>query len=226
MNTRIFEAFEAREQQVKQFMAGCGMKYGMPCTCGPECRCENCPEHSGMNLATGEQLDTEMDTSNSGAQGHFQYEGTLQVDQPMNFFGMEPPPAGPPAHLSHSAPAATMQEASNALMQEQASPGTGDPRAQRNPSVISYGNNGLRHMSLTSETTFGRAMSGLSALSIDWENLDDFDVDVDHSAHIGPAGPVGSHRRTSFRRSFVATAPTIGENVVQNGDGMPFSEAI
>ena len=27
-------------------------------------------------------------------------------------------------------------------------------------------------------------MSGLSALSIDWENLDDFDLEVDHSAHI------------------------------------------
>jgi len=31
---------------------------------------------------------------------------------------------------------------------------------------------------------FGRAMSGLSALSIDWDNIDDFDVNVDHSAHI------------------------------------------
>jgi hypothetical protein len=40
-----------------------------------------------------------------------------------------------------------------------------------------------RH-SLTSNTTFGRAMSGLSALSIDWENMDDFDVNVDHSEGI------------------------------------------
>lgn len=39
-------------------------------------------------------------------------------------------------------------------------------------------------MSLTSETNFGRAMSGLSALSIDWENMEDFDVNVDLSAHI------------------------------------------
>ena len=31
---------------------------------------------------------------------------------------------------------------------------------------------------------FGRALSALSALSIDWENMDDFDVEVDHSAHI------------------------------------------
>jgi hypothetical protein len=37
---------------------------------------------------------------------------------------------------------------------------------------------------LLSETTFGRSMSGLSALSIDWENMDDFDLNVDHSAGI------------------------------------------
>jgi len=62
-------------------------------------------------------------------------------------------------------------------------------------------------MSITSETTFGRAMSGLSALSIDWENLEDFDLDVDHSAHItnspGKASQEPS-RRSSLRRSYVA----------------------
>ena len=67
-------------------------------------------------------------------------------------------------------------------------------RASRNPSILSFGN-GLRQTSMTSETTFGRAMSGLSALSIDWENLDDFDLEVDHSAHINnqarPSGPDG-----------------------------------
>lgn len=43
---------------------------------------------------------------------------------------------------------------------------------------------GRRRFSHASETTFGRALSGLSALSIDWENMDDFDIDVDHSAHV------------------------------------------
>lgn len=41
-----------------------------------------------------------------------------------------------------------------------------------------------RLFSMTSETTFARSMSGLSALSIDWENMDDFDINVDHSAGI------------------------------------------
>lgn len=61
-------------------------------------------------------------------------------------------------------------------------------RRERNPSIVSFGNlgNNLR-MSLTgrmSEVSYGRAMSGLSALSIDWENMDDFDINVDHSSHI------------------------------------------
>ena len=64
-------------------------------------------------------------------------------------------------------------------------------------------------MSINSETTFGRAMSGLSALSIDWENLEDFDLEVDHSAHINNQGasPMGGNRRSSFRRSFAAPNP-------------------
>ena len=61
--------------------------------------------------------------------------------------------------------------------------GDGDfvQRAQRNNSIISFG--GGRAMSF-GEASYGRAMSGLSALSIDWENMDDFDINVDHSAHI------------------------------------------
>ena len=56
---------------------------------------------------------------------------------------------------------------------------------------------GHGRMSIASEETFGRAMSGLSALSIDWENMDDFDLNVDHSAHInsdiatGGVPPIG-----------------------------------
>jgi len=69
---------------------------------------------------------------------------------------------------------------------------------QQNPPVVSFGNHRMslmgqlqqnpnQRMSLMgrmSEVSYGRAMSGLSALSIDWENMDDFDVNVDHSEHI------------------------------------------
>jgi hypothetical protein len=79
----------------------------------------------------------------------------------------------------------------------------------RNLSIISFGGN-MRHMSITSEATFGRAMSGLSALSIDWENMEDFDVNIDHSAHINngmmdvPTGINVGGRRSSMRRSINA----------------------
>lgn len=92
-------------------------------------------------------------------------------------------------------------------------------RAQRNPSIISFGG---RNMSFASEASYGRAMSGLSALSIDWENMEDFDVNVDHSAHINsglnqsaplsgndimidprPLGGGAGGRRSSMRQSFM-----------------------
>jgi hypothetical protein len=61
-------------------------------------------------------------------------------------------------------------------------------RAGRNSSVISFGNHRMSLTGRMSEVSYGRAMSGLSALSIDWENMDDFDINVDHSAHINNGG--------------------------------------
>jgi hypothetical protein len=137
----------------------------------------------------------------------------------MEFFGMEPP-AGylqsnlPINHLQQqlSPPMISetreMNHSASATGQQQ-HPAFNSRRSTRNPSIISYG--GLRNMSINSETTFGRAMSGLSALSIDWENLDDFDLEVDHSAHINNQGSPGN-RRSSIRRSYAAPNPS-------NGDG-------
>ena len=274
MSKNIFEAFDEREKQVTEYMAGCGMKYGMPCTCGPGCRCKNCPIHgnsSDVDAAGGVSSslrDTFSDSllsangnGNDSTQFHHDFtsaenaaiqaeidaiqpigagvvgndEAPLQIDQSMNLFGMGPPsvqvPQAPmaPANTgsisnsnqfdSHS-PGQQVGQQHQQHHQVQRSPtrmsiGRSSMRMslqQRNPSVLSYGN-GLRHMSMTSETTFGRAMSGLSALSIDWENLDDFDLDVDHSAHINNNGGGNNNTngskdngglRSSFRRSYVA----------------------
>jgi len=74
----------------------------------------------------------------------------------------------------------------------------GQGNKMRNEPLISFGNHRMslmgnlgqmpnHRMSLMgrmSHASYGRAMSGLSALSIDWENLEDFDVNVDNSAHI------------------------------------------
>ena len=68
-------------------------------------------------------------------------------------------------------------------------------RRERNPSIVSFGNLGNLRMSLSgrmSEVSYGRAMSGLSALSIDWENMEDFDINVDHSAHVNNANNMGA----------------------------------
>ena len=67
----------------------------------------------------------------------------------------------------------------------------GGQRGARNSSVISFGNHRMSLTGRMSEVSYGRAMSGLSALSIDWENMDDFDINVDHSAHINPGQNVG-----------------------------------
>jgi hypothetical protein len=213
MNTRIFDAFRAREEQVTEYMAGCGMRYGMDCSCGPGCRCTNCPIHVGQP-----QLKATTSTSSSslGLPSPLDFgEVPIQVDQPMAFSGfeMQPPPAA-----NHQAPLSSSnqgtQQPFSSYYQDHQQYQQPPYRPQRNPSAM-YGNRGsLRGMSVTSEMTFGRAMSGLSALSIDWENLDDFDVDVDHSENVngpnagnGPnnGGGGGARRTSATRRSILST---------------------
>lgn len=232
MNTRIFDAFDNRERAVTDYMAGCGMKYGMDCTCGPECRCKNCPIHSTGGSAQ-QEVPTLMDQQPHVLQEISELgDEQINVEQPMDFFGMAPPNAMPPLsgygniasvpeYMPINAGAVQFQESEGRPAERNGSfmsEGRRDRndsfmsqgRKERNASILSYGN-GLRGMSITSETTFGRAMSGLSALSIDWENLDDFDLEVDHSAHInnnqGGTSPGASKsdgtgpRRPSIRRS-------------------------
>jgi len=124
----------------------------------------------------------------------------------------------------------------------------GSGNNMRNPPIISFGNHRMslmgqmsqnpnHRMSLMgrmSEVSYGRAMSGLSALSIDWENLEDFDVNVDHSEHInnnlgasavaaaasamgrgtrGPRGPSGSTMRNpNFNNNNNGGGPNITDN--------------
>jgi hypothetical protein len=205
MNARLFEAFEARAEQVKEYMAGCGQKYGMPCTCGPACRCTNCSEHCKQNRAdaTGRSCHNNSmavalsQMQNGGFNDH--YGGMMGGPPPQisttnrNSFG-----GGDPVGQMHGyggasgmngelSPLGGAEDEIGMPHNRVEMPMCGDGRrASRNPSIISFG--GVRGMSVSSEATFGRAMSGLSALSIDWENLEDFDVTVDHSAHINNGG--------------------------------------
>lgn len=222
MNTRIFEAFDKREHEVTEYMAGCGRKFGLDCTCGPGCRCKNCPMHSNPTNGNGSSLINNPSNSQPpNFKGHH-----MNSEQAMDFssFGMGPPAPidrhsiDPVSMGTHHArrPAPAPRNFPHAQLLASAN---NNDRVIRNPSLLSYGNTGprnngrssirnsIRGMSITSETTFGRAMSGLSALSIDWENLDDFDLEVDHSAHVNNSSPNGGNqgvRRSSLRRSVMS----------------------
>jgi hypothetical protein len=221
MSSRLFEAFEARVQQVKEYMAGCGQKYGMACTCGPGCRCANCSEHCKQNRRdSNERMGQQSMNQNQlqNMQGYDQFNGGMMGN------------GGPPPQISTTnmndygdsfgsgmqgyggSNGMNMNNMDNGGRGQLSPLGNDDAggmnqriempmrgegrRASRNPSVISFGGiGGIRGMSVTSEATFGRAMSGLSALSIDWENLEDFDVNVDHSAHINNNGAGGGMKK-------------------------------
>lgn len=208
MNTRIFEAFNTREKQVSEYMAGCGMRYGMQCTCGPSCRCKDCPMHSTKSPDPTATMETNGDPVQ-------RMDPILELDEALNQMGQRPTIDMFGMELPHGVPTATATRPQAGVADygnQNLNGDNGGRSAQRNPSLLSY-RNSFRHMSITSETTFGRAMSGLSALSIDWENLEDFDLELDHSAHINDAGAPklgmevggGGNRRSSLRRSIMST---------------------
>lgn len=140
MSHHIFDSFNRAEQLVSEFVAGCGKKYGMPCTAGAHCFCKS-------GISNGQP-------------------NTLQ-STPDNDLVLQ----------SHNQQIQDGADETHALRD-----GTG--RATRMPMRMSLGGLIGRHSVTSNTTTFGRAMSGLSALSIDWENMEDFDINVDHSEGI------------------------------------------
>ena len=296
MNKRMFDAFSEREKQVTEYMAGCGMKYGMDCTCGPDCRCRSCPLHEEEQKMRQLSIEPNSFLAPMGITSSFDYATSLQrghgvgsssndrqqkptsnlrfntfnqqnagADLGLNSYGIGAASSTVTGLNSYGVGAASSTVAFNQNVegmysmndtasenqqhQDHLTPLLFDSNQQnvilpnqqrrvsrvRNHSALSYGNrssmrdgnrsslrdgnrSSLRGMSITSETTFGRAMSGLSALSIDWENLDDFDLDVDHSAHINqvgvPNGGVagGARRSSATRRSIMSTGSQDGGN--------------
>jgi len=156
MNTRIFEAFDTRAKQVEEYIIGCQRKFGKDCTCGPGCKCKGCnSSNCRFKREAGQASVGQNMMGGAGAAAAM--------------YGQDSVISGVPSQA-----AGVMMNSRREVIQP-----------TRN-SLSSWGAGGFaqRGMSITSETTFGRAMSGLSALSIDWENMEDFDVNVDHSAHI------------------------------------------
>lgn len=237
MGNRVFDAFETRGREVSDYVAGHGVAPGAD---EPLPLHQHQPQHSRNQYGGGEVGANIMPAPINPFDDQ-----PLPVEPQMDFaFGMEPPPVPavpraslapqqqrqqqhPPANISYSTQPQHPDSASGFTSGGGGgvAPGAAAAAAAamsrsslRNPSILSYGG-GLRNMSLTSDATFGRAMSGLSALSIDWENLEDFDLEVDHSAHINNSGGnpgsnvaspknveiMGGPRRSSLRRSFMST---------------------
>lgn len=206
MSGRLFESFEARVQQVKEYMASSGAKFGMAeqkqgrgdpngldpsSQMGQQSMNQNkVQQMQGFNdqfnggMMNGGGPPPQISTANMNEYGD-QFGNGYGGNNGMNMNNMD---SGRGQQMSPLG-----NEDSGGMGNRIEMPMRGEGRrASRNPSVISFGGiGGIRGMSVTSEATFGRAMSGLSALSIDWENLEDFDVNVDHSAHINNTGVGG-----------------------------------
>lgn len=182
MGTHISAAFAAQQQKVIEYM-------------------------NGVDLAGPAIMQGQMQEQINGFDGGQQID-TLHVEppiQPIDNYGIAPENAvasqvsfdgAPLSSVNFPAPqfptSGQQQQYSDGSAQDQFNHSQRE-QAQRNPSVISFGI-GVRNMSLRSEATFGRAMSGLSALAIDWENMEDFDIDVDHSAGINNHSSPGDNK--------------------------------
>lgn len=160
MSLTIFDAFENRGMVARQYLAGTKMDE-VPTQAIQEQEQQMHPRNQPQQLMNDQFQPQPIVQNNNTSAG-------------MNMIGM-----GHNAGMDMFGGAAAMVGNLNLVN----GLGEGDfvQRAQRNNSIISFG--GGRAMSF-GEASYGRAMSGLSALSIDWENMDDFDINVDHSAHI------------------------------------------
>lgn len=182
MGPGVLDVFDKTQILLNNFVQGCQKRTGVPCTAGVHCFCQ--PSRSGVAPAASSVVAkqeqhpmrqprrTNMFQKNTAAQGnsneYLSYQQPIQDSAPVGGGGGGDNATGAGDGIGAGAPS-KRQRSSMSLHGRMSIGGLG----------------GLsRHLSLTSETTFGRSMSGLSALSIDWENMEDFDVNVDHSAGI------------------------------------------
>lgn len=183
MSPAIFEAFENRGLLAQRYLTGASMD-SVPS--------HNLQEQDIQSMQEQQQQRHHQQQPQQLLNDHFQPQPIMQNNANMGMNGSMGHNGGMDLFGGQSNMGGNMNmPVQNGMLND------GDfsnQRAQRNPSIISFG--GGRAMSF-GEQSYGRAMSGLSALSIDWENMDDFDINVDHSAHINngmgmnPVAPMG-----------------------------------
>lgn len=195
MGRHIFEAFERREKQVAEFLAGCAKKHGLPCNCGASCRCKGCgcrakAPHSQIELSKqGVQEPSLSNTQDDTGSSLDDLENRREdiscniIEQKQKAFQDALP--GQKLHLSLIPPPNTPQLSRPACCKSLKYP---PPAPSENAVSIevqdividceNQRNKATRNLSLIS------SISGLSA--IEWDNIAGFDVNEDHSAHIDP----------------------------------------
>lgn len=194
MGPGVIEAFDKTERLMFDFINGCIKKTGMPCTAGHHCYCQANDNNNGTALAIkNEQHQQQGQPTNSQSNSNSMYQGQGNNTNNNNNTQQQDTNG---AYMSYQQPIQDGAPSNNNSAGEGDNNGNGNGgmpsrRQGRSSMRMSIGRMSIgglgglgRQFSLTSETTFGRAMSGLSALSIDWENMDDFDINVDHSAGI------------------------------------------
>jgi len=207
MSTRIFEAFDRRLEKVTQLIVGCGSRAGGSCTCFPVCNCKSCVCGQKDNDEKKDQITENITQLSVGCgkrtggsctcfpvcncKGCFcsqeDYEQKIDQITPSCCSKKLTLNSVTPMHISSRNNSIVSR---NSLVSRLSwmSDGTLSKRSfskgSRKNSFMITRNSGTSDLISNSSDTFKRAMSGLSALSIDWENLEDFDVDVDHSACI------------------------------------------
>jgi hypothetical protein len=185
MGPGIIDIFDKTEHLLSEVISGCSKKTGVSCTAGVYCYCRTNGDGSGVASAAAAEHQPHQapqpqntdsmyqdNTAQANNNGYMSYQQPIQDSAPMGGGGDD-------ANHGGGEGGAPSQRRARSSM-----------RMSLGGRMSIGGMGGLsglgRHLSLTShsETTFGRAMSGLSALSIDWENMEDFDINVDHSEGI------------------------------------------
>ena len=171
-----------REKKINKFMAGCGQRYGGNCTCGDLCKCNHCPKHPKIEdkskiiiskMIKNEPNIRETDNIKRGSNSFNQSGNGIDRYQDRDF-------------AQSSTPKIETQGNGSCC-------GGYREKKTRNPqndipATVTKRETYGRRASLQSAggSSFGRAMSALSELSIDWDDMDDFDMNLDHSANIKP----------------------------------------
>ena len=162
-------------------------KWDTPCTCFNISSDEKCPRHSQLTREVFNRFqDREKEVQEYVKGCLMRYGGDCSCDSncvcpgcpkhdPKVLKESNAESVGLPGKISNT----------NILAEAAAQVSQSQPRqVKRRSGRVSRTGNRMSFTMRGSEASVGRTMSGLSSISIDWDNMEDFDVNVDHSAGV------------------------------------------